>query len=253
MRADPIESAALRAIIYPLVQAELQRGIAEARTALVFVKVHDPNAYDARAAADAVWLFSATTEQRIQNLIDQYGWQPGLAAQLVRSSPERPLGEYAADLVLRSGGSPSGLWEEITSALRDLGWEQPAAMDAPMAQAVIEAGSEWSAEPDQIPRPPSEPLARVEAPPSAVGRPPTADSLRSATTQSPKADVRPSLGLEEIRLIGRRLAGSLLILLAIAYLTSWGLYPRRVRTAAPSDRTVEGGVAGVGPDRAVHP
>ncbi len=135
MRANPRESAAFRAIVYPLVQAELQLRIAESRTAFVFIKLHDPNAYDARAAADAVWLFSATAEQRIQNLIDQYGWEPSLAAQLVRSSPERPLGEYAADLVLRSGGSPSGLWEEITSALRDLGWEQPAAMDAPGRKA----------------------------------------------------------------------------------------------------------------------
>ena len=42
-------------------------------------------------------------------------------------------------------------------------------------------------------------------------------------TWSPSAEARPSLGLEEIKLIGRRLAGSLLILLAIAYLTSWGL------------------------------
>lgn len=219
VRTNPRDSADLRSIIDPLVRSEIQSRIAQAVGAFVFVKVHEPDAYQAREIAYAVWLFSATPEQRIENLIGQHGWSRGLAQKLVRSMPDRPLAEYRADLVLRSGGSPSGLWDQMTAALRDLGWEPepPTGGESQSRPSVLE-----SASPGPIVSSPTrgelrEPSAAAAALPSLV--------TAGASTAQPDEQIstRSSLGIREIKLVGRRVLESLLILLAIAYLTSWGL------------------------------
>jgi peptide/nickel transport system permease protein len=221
-RADPRASAAVRAILHAGVQAELEQQVRRSSSPFVFIKIHHPDAYGARGAADAVWLFSCTTEQRVENLVGEQGWPRNLAERLVASSPEHPLAEYAADLVLRTGGSPAGLWDQITATLHDLGWEPVGGAaitesEPALSPAATENFAAVQTAADIQEPPLGEASYAVEARPL-----PPVGFRQPDETQSERIS-RPSLRLKEIRHIARRLAGSLLILLAIAYLTSWGL------------------------------
>lgn len=221
VRTNPRHSAAIRSIIDPLVRSEIQSKVAEAAGTFVFIKAHGPDDYGARDIAYAVWLFSATLEQRVENLISEHGLPRDLAQQLVRSRPDRPLADYRADLVLRSGGSPSSLSGQMTAALLDLGWEPAASRPAAVAPGLplvetADSGPGGTQLTDrQLLQPAAVPVA------AAISSPAAPDASKVAPTEQTPAEA--SLGIRELRLLGRRILESLLILLAIAYLTSWGL------------------------------
>ncbi|HET6845180.1 MAG TPA: dephospho-CoA kinase, partial [Anaerolineales bacterium] len=221
-RANPEASATVRSIIDSNTRAELRQRVGSSAAPFVFIKIHHPAAYGARQTADAVWLFSATPVQRVRNLVSEQGWERGLAESLVRSRPEGPLSEYAADLVLRSGGSPVGLWDQITEELRGYGWTEA----PPTPQHKVEAPPPATATLDAAPmgRSDTRPASRIDWPATPAQAPANVrDTSMPARDLGVQQDVRPSLGSKEIKLIAKRLGASLLILLAIAYLTSWGL------------------------------
>jgi dephospho-CoA kinase len=225
-RSSPRASAEIRSILFPLVRRELETFVAAATQPFVFIKTHDPEAYQARGLADQVWILSADREDRIENLVAQHGWSREAAARLVHSAPERALSAYGADRVLKSAGSPAEPWAQLVEALRALGWEDLKVTEntvrepdegLPNAAKLAEDGLPVS--PGLLKGPP-----QVEA--HAIPAAPALISFRAAAAraESPPPSVRaPSLGVRELRLVGRRIAGSILILLAIAFLTSWGL------------------------------
>jgi len=224
-RTDPRASADLRSIIFPLVHQQLEVFIEQAAATVVFIKTHDPDAYGLQRLANQVWFLSATADERIENLVGQHGWSREPAARFVRSGRDQARASQAADLVLQRGGSDAELREQISRALQASGWLRPAVgqpvitHEEQVPVAVMPSGGPTPVLPDL-----SSPRLLAEAPPTIAAPALVAfpETTEQAERPSPPVLVA-SLGMRELRLLGRRVIGSILILLAIAFLTSWGL------------------------------
>lgn len=225
VRADPRESRALRFILYPLIHQQLRQALAKMPGPLVFVRIHHPEAYGARRLADEVWLCVTSPARRLDNLVAQRGWPLSLAAPVVRYSGRRPARAGDADRILQGDGPTAELWTQIGAALRSLGY--PGNVSAPQRGALPpEASLPGPSRPVSEDRPERVTLPdRRPAPASAASGAPRPLMRLGArgNDEAPAPGAAPSLGIRELRLLGRRLLSSLAILLAIAHLTSWGL------------------------------
>jgi peptide/nickel transport system permease protein len=224
-RADSRASSEIRSIIFPLVRQQVQELARQAETPTLFVKTHDPNAYELQGLAHQVWVLSATDNERLADLVDRHGWSREAALRFVRSARQRAPAPQGGDIEIQSGDAGPELKEQISRALEALGLQPPSSVK-PLIPTSSQSASIAIVRPDSASALPglSSPLMQGEE--LTIAAAPATPSLveRSSQAETPSlGTVVPSLGMREVRLMGRRILGSIVILLSIAFLTSWGL------------------------------
>ena len=201
-RDEPGLMEAVRSIVYPLVKAELVSLIQGAVPQFTFIKTNNLDAYGLRELCDGIWIVTATEDAQVANLVKDHGWTVPLARQFVRAQPQPDLSKVRADAVLHNTGPRAALWRQLIESLRGLedvaGQQVTAAL--PQDSAVL------SISPAATP---------TSAPPVAI--------TSSFTSQRRKEPSAVSLRVLELKLLGREIVNTLLILIALAFLTSWGL------------------------------
>ncbi len=211
-RADRAMARDLRAIIASAVKMELQERIEGATGPLVFVGVHDPDAYATRDLADQVWALTTSWEMQVGNLVEEHGWSRERAERYVSSQRSVISEARPADLILRTDPERGALRDQVIRALSEFELRQPAPATHP---AVSLPQTETpSASLPSVPEEGREPETKPSSPPW------------QANPSWPEAAPRirpPSLEISQLRLIGRKILDALLVLLTIAFLTSWGL------------------------------
>lgn len=249
-RAGPRLAQQVAAIRSRAVRDDLERALQEPVSDPIFIRTRSPNAYGLRNLARATWRVSAQADQQVAALMKNEGWQRDSAQRFVRAQSFAG-DEQAADLVLDTGTSQEALHEAVLSAVYGLepqlahfpfdaqdetqpvteakrveaSAEDRIGMEAESAAPVLMKDSEAAAEcPEEASPPDQLQKALGEAPVSPAMIAPSAPTMpEQPTAGSPTAAGRPSLGYVELRILGRRVLDSLLILLAIGFMTSWGL------------------------------
>jgi peptide/nickel transport system permease protein len=197
-RTDPTLMLDVRSILYPIVRQSVVDTIRQADGKAVFIKTNNLDAYGLRDLGGLVWLITASEQAQVLNLVREHGWAPPVARQFVRSQGQ--VGKHAmqADAVLCNDGTRASLWGQLRQALCDLESQGPrVAMGTarPLVQQTWQSPVATTASPARETQPMKAPrVARVE--PAWI------------------AQLKHGLG---------RIAGSLATLLALAFLTSWGL------------------------------
>ena len=212
-RADPQLAQDLRIFTSLAVKTEIQHRIQSASGNLVFVRTHSLEAYGARDLADQVWLVDADEAVQVTNLVREKGWPRAVAERFVRSQPPLRHDIHPPDLVLHSELSRSALWEKLTAALRGLAGKYVPLEARPAVSLVA------------IPPPSGNPPAAPDGSGPHVTLPQSAKPIAGdfGREMPPSGLSAPSFTSVELKRIGRRLLDSALVLLSIAFLTSWGL------------------------------
>ncbi len=201
-RAEPGLREEIRSILYPLVKNEVARFLEAADGNLVFVKARTPDAYGARELSDQLWMLTATEEARVSDLVKHHNLTLPLARQFVRTQPEQNPEVAHADLILDAGAPRAALWGQLMRCLDSL-------TPSPREATVVATPEAVEAEP-------------AASPVTSVSRT-VLVTAETPTLARPRGAEAASLRSIELKLIGREILSATFILLALAYLTSWGL------------------------------
>ena len=188
-RTEPDLMEQVRSMICRLAKEQLVSLVEGASKPLVFIRANDPSAYELGDICGQTWLVCATDEARVASLVRDHHWTIPTAQQCMSLRPAVSAQAAGADVILHNSGSQGALWRQLADALRQL--EDRNGTQPQPASAVLSAAAL-----------PAE--ARAERPAKE----------RRATD---------SLLTLQLKLIGRQTSNAILILLVLAFLTSWGL------------------------------
>lgn len=212
-QADSALARDLRAMTGLAVLDELRHLIRKTSGRVVFVRTRSPNAYFTLELADRIWSVSASEPSQKQALISEQGWSPDLAERFIRTQAAAVARAGPVDLTIRTDVPRPELMRAVTSGLTGLRTEAlPGPEEAPTSAPVTLRETQ----PPEVGPEERAGMPLTTRPSIAAREDPVREETRAPTSTRP-------LGSVEIRLIARRLLDSLLILIAIAWLTSWGL------------------------------
>jgi peptide/nickel transport system permease protein len=193
---------AYQAAVRGILQDSLQQKIEEAPTGPIFVRARSADAYGIRPMCSAVWAVTTPTQDPRDRSGDR-----------ARGARTAMWGERAAhDLLIVDTGVPNDLREQISHGLRALGvGPRPISAEAPALKGTAPAVAVEATQPARAVKP----VARAQvAATEPATPPPVAES---------EPRVMMTVGSLELRVAAQRLVGGLLILLGIAFLSTWGL------------------------------
>lgn len=212
-RSDAVLARDLRSITGPRVLEELSRLVRKVPGPVVFVRTRTPDAYFTLQLADRIWSVTAEEVSQIDNLVREQGWTHELAQRFIRSQSAVADRAVPPDLIVRTDVSEAELFRTVISGLAGLGIEAFPIQQAATAEVPAPSSELQPVEPE--PEPPAATAYAPEEPTVCSGAASGSDTIPPAATRT--------LGSVEIRLLARLILGSLLILLAIAFFTAWGL------------------------------
>jgi len=213
VRSDPQASKKLQSIITPLISQATISLIQRAKRSLVVIKATNLNKYGLFELCDRVWVIAATEEIRRVNLVWQKDWSGEQDFDYSQKQPQVDVQLAHADLVLHNKESHDALLWQITEALREMGVQITSEKDT-----SIETGASTGTD-----------LSRPEGQTQNA----VVSSIQSVKVIDKKSESTPLIKTSEqdspvrsfkvVRRIARRIFSVISTLLAIAYLTSWGL------------------------------
>ncbi len=213
VRSDRLARDKLQSIIDPLIKQATASLVQRARQSVVIVKATNLSRFGLLELCDHVWIITAPDEVQVSNLVRKKGWSVERARGYIHRQPEVDVQLAHADIVLYNKGSRGNLWKQVTQAWGKIGGD----VDSPPEPLVdVEAGSGFA-----LSRLPGQ-AREANAPSVPLSGVPVTQPASVLPAEGEKGRLS-RLSVKEFKLIGRRIFNMLSTLLAIAYLTSWGL------------------------------
>jgi peptide/nickel transport system permease protein len=213
IREDHRARDVLQSIIDPLILRAVISLIKQSKRSMVVVKATNLSRFGLLDLCDQVWVTIALEEVQVANLLRKNDWSKDQAWDYLRRQPQVDVQLAHADYVFYNKGSRGDLLRQVAEAWR--GWGEQAVSEQEMpVEAVAGAGSVFG-----------RPLEQGQAAVSPVIPPAVVADASIESTLPIESEKREIAGqpFKELRSIGRRIFNVLSTLLAIAYLTSWGL------------------------------
>lgn len=208
LRSDPVKREAFRAAVNPVIRESVQLAIKNAPQRIVVLKAGNLKEFEVFDLCDHVWGTQAPREVQVTNLVWRYRWTDEQAEAYLSSQPEARAFLERADEVFSHSGSRADLIRQVSQALRAI--QVPAISEARSSPARATAPA--------LPTKHGPPTPRQPAVHGHHGR---EDAYLQRRTEAGQA--ASGYYMQALRRIFRRISNAALILLAIAYLTTWGL------------------------------
>ena len=215
VRADRQARDSLQSIIDPLVWQEVIDRIEKSERSVIVLKAANLSSFDLLNLCDSLWVTTAPEDVQISNLTSKNGWSEDLARDYVQKQSKIDTQLSHADVILYNDGTRDTLSKQVSAAWGEIMGQTAPEHEAP-AIAEADAGFVLS----RLPR--LAQAAATPAIPSDVHETGGTESSLPIEVETEKGEI-PILSFKELRSIGRRVFNVLSTLLAIAYLTSWGL------------------------------